>query len=121
MNLEINITKEILTRSAKCTVKDIHLNCAIALAIQEIFPQASVGVGEIFLFRSPNVALQTAMMSLPIEAINFIYEFDGSTAKERIQMKPFKFNIDIPQQVIDEINIDEITEIIKNSSTLEMV
>lgn len=121
MKLKINITQDILERSKMCGLikgqKSISTNCAIALAIRDIFPQSSVG-HDIHVYEITGDILT---IDLPEEAVNFIANFDRFTSKERVKMQPFSFEIDIPQEIIDTINIDEVKEVLKDHKTLELI
>ena len=50
-------------------------------------------------------------------------EFDGHSHKPtgRLRMRPMSFVITVPEKVIEKIGIEEITELLKESKTLELV
>ena len=56
-------------------------------------------------------------MSLPLIAQQFIKLFDGFylTPNLRLLLPEFEFTIDVPNEVINAINIDEIKELISSS------
>lgn len=117
MKLKINITKEVLKKSMWCGTGEmewcfITKSCAIALAICNVFPNASVIPGKI------NLIGTGISIKLPNEATKFIETFDSlrNTPEERLNLPEFSFEIEVPESVIDQINIDDI----KNSNTLEL-
>lgn len=128
-NLTIKVTKNILKKSAMCG-KENYVNvpskCAIALAVRDIFPHALVGGTVIIPFAegytSPKFAERNGKLtiSLPMKAQIFISKFDDKTPEERINSEEFSFDIDIPDEVINQINIDEVLHLLKNHETLEL-
>lgn len=124
MKITIKVTKEILEKSKMCSNGDeVGENCAIALAVRDIFPNAFVGGTWI----SPaGTSGFSAPISLPVEAQRFIWWFDmlGKDKENghrlRPQMTPIQFDVDIPESIVDSIGIEEITEIINKSETLEL-
>jgi hypothetical protein len=120
MKLKIKVTKKILKASKNCGKDECDLigtSCAIALAIIEIFPKAWVGTQDISI---PGPSSNT-IAQLPIKAIRFIYDFDRATVEERVKMPELEFEIELTDFALSLINIDEITEVLKNSETLELV
>ncbi len=120
MKLKIKVTKEILERSMWCATsvadeKSAMGNCAIALACREIFPKCRVGFTRIFI--------GPFKISIPESACDLIYEFDKLSRKplKRLLMEPLEFEVDLPDALIERINIDEVREILKESETLELV
>lgn len=127
MKLKIKVTKEILERSKFCgteeTIKNlidhIQTNCAVALAVREIFPKCYV---KTYTITEHFVKEMSAWeIPLPEEVSSFIEAFDSLEPEQRVQMTPFEFEIPIPQEVIDSISIEGIKELIKDSKTLELV
>lgn len=117
MKLKIKVTKEVLRKSMFCGTAmaesaSISDNCAIALAVRDIFPFAQVTPWSI----KTNCRLP-AIISLPENAKEFIYEFDELSPAKRLLLPELEFEIDLPQEVIDAINIDDIVK----SETLELV
>jgi|GEM_PF-5482904 hypothetical protein len=68
MRLKIKVTKEVLRKSAYCTGRAWE-NCAISVAICDVFPIADVMNEEIRIGGLPYI-------SLPQKARDFILEFD---------------------------------------------
>lgn len=118
MKLKIKVTKDVLRESMWCgtpmaksaTISD---NCAIALAVRDIFPLAQVTPFNI----KTNTGNLHPLIYLPGNAKDFIREFDDLNPDERILLPELEFEIDLPQAVIDAINIDDIVK----SETLELI
>lgn len=115
MNLLIKITKQVLETSSRCHYS-ISSNCAIAVAIRELLPDAIVGLNAIIPF---GVATGD-LIPLPDMAKDFIMDFDSKQPEERRRMQPIEFEIDIPDSVIDQLQISEVTTLIEESLTLEL-
>jgi len=113
MKILIKVTKEVLKRSMFCSGTSINENCAIALAVRDLFPRATVGASFI-----NSLAEQ---IELPDSAIRFIYKFDSKTPDQRLQMHPLSFEVDVPDSVINEVGISEAYRILSESKTLELV
>lgn len=114
--LRITVTKEILEKSKNCRPEfafAVH-NCAIALAVRDIFPTAEVNYDFIGI-----EGLET--IPLPEAAIDFIEKFDDANSLEREKMDPISFEIEIPDSVINQINIDELKPLLENHPTLQLV
>lgn len=115
--LKIKITKEILYKSRFCSSMPWE-NCAISLAIRDILPNAAVCSKHIY---PHGYEKETDKIRLPRIAKNFIREFDVSSVFIRENMPEIEFEIDIPDSVIERINIDEIKSLLVNHPTLEFV
>lgn len=128
IKLEILITQDILNRSANC-ISNVGQNCAIGLAIFEIFGHRSnVDSHEIVILNQNlyegDLILKSKLMAqipLPNKAQEFIDEFDKSLPHQRKLMTPFSFEIEIPENVIEMINIDEIYKVLETSTCLKLV
>jgi hypothetical protein len=122
MKLRIKVTKDILEKSKMCggeSSNRIGENCAIALAVRDIFPNAYVDSRKIHALGYCEDF--EAIIYLPQEARDFIDEFDGSTAEGRVKLDPIDFEIELTSTIISKINIDQAKEAIKNSKTLELI
>ena len=122
MKLKIKVTKEILERSMWCSTdaanegeKGVMGNCAIAVACREIFPKCFVN--------SDTISTGSFIIPLPYIAMNLIDEFDNLSHRplKRLLMQPLEFEVELPDKLIDSIDIDEVREILKESETLELV
>lgn len=120
MKVKIHVTKEILERSKMCGYHDrqeVPFNCAVALAVHDIFKGARVS--HYFIHPFGDVHMGHAI-ELPDEATQFIFEFDKASYSERTTMKPISFEVDIHDSVIETIGISEAKEIIEKSKTLTL-
>lgn len=125
MKLTIKITKDVLQRSMMCCVENplpAGTNCAVALAVRDVFPAAGVGYAALYVNANDCLYPPYNAIPLPRKAREFIYEFDRlvSTPQKRLGLPEFSFEIDVPEEVINEIGISEIRQIIENSPTLEL-
>lgn len=124
--LTINITKDVLKEAMYCgTLKSHGLaseSCGIAVAIRKIFPYAAVGMFSFAVDGRVKDPYDIIGIPLPPKAMLFISEFDklASCPHDRLKMGEFSFEVDIPEEVLNEVNIDEIREILKTSKTLEL-
>src|SRR5688572_10299734 len=116
--LKITVTKEILEKSKDCGYGGgpTPYNCAVALAVRDIFPRACVGGN----FWSPDQCVFDSYI-LPAEAIGIINKFDLTEPDDRPNITPISFEIEIPDEVISQINIDEIRSLLINHQNLELV
>jgi hypothetical protein len=121
IQFKIKITKDIIDQSKNCGAEsDIYKmgrNCAIACALQDIFPEVYVTNFFIFPFGIDNNEETDLKIALPVIAQQFIKLFDGFrvTPNLRLLLPEFEFTIDIPAEVINAINIDEIKELTTDS------
>ena len=127
IQLKIRIIKEIINQSKNCGVEsDIHetgRNCAIAVALQDIFHEVYVTNYYIFPFGIDNTATTDLKITLPVIAQQFIKLFDGFrvTPNLRLLLPEFEFTIDIPPEVINAINIDEVKELTGNRKSRSVI
>lgn len=142
MKLKINITKEILRRSMYCGVAKHNLpenvqhnyetengvsqNCAIALAVRDVFPNADVGT-ETLCFDSDSYVdkkIEYYSCNLPVMAINFIQQFDRMKSvdcEDRLDMEEFSFEIKVPEGLINQIGIEDYKNYVREAEVLELV
>lgn len=124
--LQITVTKDILDKSKNCISFDGR-NCAISLAIRDIFPDAFVAEAEVAFLKSDWAEHDDLCITfsyaypLPIGAQNFIRFFDRCSTYERVKIIPFSFEIEIPDRVLESINIEEIKPLLENHPTLKLV
>ena len=117
MKLKIKITKDVLKRSMYCGTdgdeSKIESNCAVALAVRDIFPTAEVGHFFITIRRFEG------RINIPHCQYGFINKFDylRNIPEERLNLTPFDFTVEVPDELISLINIDDIIK----SETLELV
>jgi len=114
VQFKIKITKELLELSRDCGQNEIEIvgkNCAIALALKDIFPEVFVSGYYIHPFGSEkDNKLAELEIPLPKIAQDFVRLFDSlcSIPGVRLMIPEFEFEISIPDEIINEINIDEV-------------
>ena len=124
LQLKIAITKEIIEQCKNCGNEneehDIGNNCAVAFALMDIFPSVYVTNYYIFPFGIEYEKEQNLKIPLPVIAQQFIKLFDGFrlTPKLRLLLPEFEFTIDVHDELIEQINIDEVRELIKEGINL---
>jgi hypothetical protein len=115
----IRITKEIIEHCKNCGTEngtqDIGRNCAVAVALKDIFPDVYVTNYYIFPFGIDIEKGKDIKITMPVIAQQFVKLFDGFnlTPKLRLLIPEFEFSINITDEVIDQINIDEVRELIR--------
>ena len=112
---KIKVTKEILELSKECGAHNdfdtIGKNCAIAIALKDIFPEVVVTDYYIYPFGIDNKnKLDDLRIVMPKIAQDFVKIFDSLSAihKLRLLLPEFEFEISIPDEIISQINIDEV-------------
>lgn len=130
VKLRISVTKEILEKSKNCgkSISSKLENCAVALAVRDIFPHALVyQTGIVCDARGLKVNIKLTDppidIMFPIPVIFYIKSFDefDNNPEARIQMKEISFEVDVPDYVLDRINIDELKPLLVNHPTLELI
>lgn len=117
MKIKIKVTKEILEASSMCGTLGAAApasNCAIALAVRDIFPEARVLYYNIYPWA------HIAAIHFPHDMNGFIRAFDLMSPSTRRGLIPFQFEIDVPEAVIETIGLSEVHRILKDSKTLEL-
>jgi len=120
--LKIKVTKDILERSKWCTNKGSNsagYSCAISLAVRDIFPDAFVGGNRIYANGLEAEKLKT--IELPQKAQIFITEFDTTMPVRRPLMPEIEFEVEVPDEVLEDIDIEEVKKVLENHPTLELV
>ena len=121
VQFKIRITKEIIEHCKNCGTEngtqDIGRNCAVAFALRDIFPDVYVTNYYIFPFGIDYEKGKDIKITMPVITQQFIKLFDGFylTPNLRLLLPEFEFTINIPDEAIDLINIDEVSELIKSS------
>ena len=116
---KIAITKEVIAQCINCGIEGdnrlVENNCAIAMALSDIFPEVYVTNRYIFPFGIDHE--KKLQMPIPIIAQQFIKLFDGFrlTPRLRLLLPEFEFTIDIPDEIIDQINIEDVRFLIENA------
>ena len=125
VQFKIRITKEIIERCKDCgtegNIRDIGNNCAVAFALKDIFPDVYVTDCYIFPFGIDSQKGKDIKILLPVIAQQFIKLFDGFYLMPnlRTSLPEFEFIINIPAEVLDLINIDEVTTLIEGNKKME--
>ena len=129
--LKIKVTKQILEESKYCGMN--MQSCAVARAVRDIFPNASVHFKHIFPFGTLEFSHESnvdkivkklgvgGVINLPEDATDFIRQFDSCPNICRSSLPEIEFEISIPDEVIEKININEITPLLQNHPTLELI
>ena len=111
---KIAVTKDIIRKCRNCgnDMYSVEKNCAIAHALIHIFPNIYVTNYFIFPFGIHFERDKNVKILLPPVAQQFIKLFDGLrlTPELRLLLPEFEFTIDLPDEVIEQVNIDEIKE-----------
>ena len=121
---KIVISKAIIEQSKYCgTNNDVHTvgsNCAIATVLADFFPDVYVTGYHIFPYGMKHSNEPGLSIPLPLVAKQFIKLFDGFylTPKLRLLLPEFEFIIDIPDEVIEQINIDEVKALIAGGNKI---
>lgn len=127
MKLTVKITKEILKESMMCGTDDCFIaeNCAVTKAIKDFFPLAKTEEREVFPFWRHQDTLRATSntIRLPRIATDFIIDFDSLSRdpEQRLLLPEFSFEIDVPDEVINQIGLKEVEKILSESKTLSMV
>ena len=145
MKIKIHITKEVLYMTRFCNYTPIEneeffsnpntprrfndpilrssANCAIAYAINKIFPYAIAASKQVILTAYyPSCVLEKDICTpLPYSATLFIGVFDGAKPSERVKLTPFSFEITIPDEYLKLVDISEVNKQLSLSETVEIV
>lgn len=123
--IKIKVDKSVLEKSKNCGALMCTTNCAVAVAMREIFPTARVNNVAIGYYRNEEDGKGydfIGISTLPIEARAFINLFDRTPVNERIHLPETEFEINVPDEVIDQIKIKgDLEEIFAQSSTMSLV
>lgn len=109
MKLKIQVTKQHIKDAMFCGDNNgqISTNCAVALACRGVFPHCRVRPISITpFFGNDYTSLGTII--LPTEVTKFINNFDELAPEQRLQLPELTFTIDIPDSVIDRIDISAV-------------
>jgi hypothetical protein len=116
VQFKIKVTKDILELSKECGVHEdaatIGKNCAIALTLKDLFPNVFVSGDDIFPFgKEDKNPSHNITIPMPKIARDFVKVFDSLSAIHnlRLRLPEFEFAIDIPDEIISEIDIEEVT------------
>lgn len=129
MKILVKVTKEILSKAKLCGLVPgrVGENCAIALAIRDLFEHAWVSRYDIVIYdRDQWVdtgAIELLRMRLPDGARRFILEFDGHIIdpERRENMSTYSFEINVPDSFLEQIGLEEVKKILSVSESLEYI
>jgi hypothetical protein len=120
VKLKIKVTKAVLNESKNCGIlnggKPMATNCAIAVAVRDIFPNAIVTKSSIGLFGFDREIIENDQKTM-----DFITKFDSSFPEQRPSLPEFEFEMSIPDSVIEEIDIEELKPLLENHPTLHLI
>jgi hypothetical protein len=128
-NIRVNITKDVLRDSMFC-ISEFGQTCAIATVIIEIFGNmAYVGKDYIYIVRDGDHSqsqfgiISDCYIDLPPVAKNFILDFDAlkNDPEARLNMPEISFEISIPDEVIELIDINEVHRVLAESKTMSLI
>lgn len=118
MKLKIKVTKDILEKSKSCQHKPT--SCAVANSVRDIFPDVSV-LGPYMYVTSAEFGPREKII-LPENVASYIATFDTyKSDEERAAMPEIEFEIEIPEEIINSINIDELRPLLDCHKNLEIV
>lgn len=128
IRLKIKVTKDVIKRAMWCGTNNsegrVFTNCAIALAIRDLFPDfvvGNVGEDELVIAAPETMYSYSTVCALPDIAKRFIDAFDWLlyTPEKRLELDPIEFEVDIPEKYFPEIS--EVHKILANCQTMELV
>lgn len=120
VKIKVKVTREILEHTQMCGIKSIMENCAIAVALRDVFGKVQVGEDQVD-FLTNTSAIPYATTDLPDEARIFIERFDRSIPERRVMMPELEFEIDVPDVVINRMgNMGEVKKLISSSKTVKL-
>lgn len=99
--------------------KGYRVNCLVAQAVRELFPNAGVGF-HIIDTHIEGMEFKDRIIDLPHHVTERIRLLD----ERRItgyQPVPFEFEIDVPMNIIDSISIGQAYKVLSESPTLEFI
>ena len=127
VEFKIRITKEVIEHCKYCGAEnnehELNRNCAVAIALKDIFPDVYVTNYYIFPFGIDTEERGNIKITMPLIAQQFIKLFDGFclTPNLRLLLPEFEFVINIPDEAIDHINIAEIKDFVNESKTRRLI
>ena len=111
----IMVTKDIIKKCKNCGI-ELHVaerNCAVAIALRDIFPNVYVTNCSIYPFGINFKNATEIKIPLPVIAQQFIKLFDGFShiPQLRLSLPEFEFCVEIPDDVIEQIDIEEVRQL----------
>jgi len=132
IKLKVKVTKEILKESMMCGCfsPKVASNCAVALAVREIFPEAKVACNIFYPFRPTKRArtvkdLTTRVITSTHDGEEFIRQFDNlkCAPEKRLELPETVVTLDITDEIIDHLStmIPNYEEVVNAQPNLELV
>lgn len=124
MKILVTITQDIIDKSRWCGHDPsicVSSNCALAVAINELVPNAQVKTHRIRFFDSFNQCIGFAENSNKM--IFFIETFDLTTAHNRDKFIGTELLVEIPHEVIEywyQGAVDKVNKILNKSKSLKL-
>lgn len=118
MKVTVKITKKVLKQSMNCgggNDSDVQTNCAVALAVRDIFPQVKVQCNYYQPFGN--------QINANHNGESFIKEFDKlvDSPKERLKLPETIIELQITEEILSELNKkNNWQEIVNNSENLTL-
>lgn len=122
VNIRVKVTKEIIT-NPECG-RMAAQGCLIWWAIKDLFESVYVSKEYILVCLNKPIGLQEPQgirIYLPGNARKLMYLFDKLHERERSRLKEIEFEIPIPDEIIEQIDIEALRPLLKNHPTLELV
>jgi hypothetical protein len=116
VKLKIKITKDIVLSSQRCHGS----RCAFANAVRDILPDAWISEIAITPFHFSATLRDSSKFALTEEMSGFIYWFDQATLEEKEAFTEKEFELEIPDWVIDKIDIESIRSLLQNHPVLTL-
>lgn len=129
MKLEVKITKEIYEQSMMCGTsskitkeRPIAQNCAVALAVREIFPKAEVISYSYVPFGSAIKNKQGMRITAKHDGMELIRQFDSlaSDPEKRLELPETIITLQITDEILEHMPL-EWENIVEKSELLELV
>jgi hypothetical protein len=114
VKLKIKITRDIVLSSKHCH----GTQCAFANAVRDILPNAWISSFTIYPFSE--ISNDTRKFDLSKEMSEFVFWFDIANQDEKEMFTEKEFELEIPDWVIDEIDIESIRPLLQNHPTLTL-
>jgi len=130
MKIKIHVTKEIYRKAMMCGTQkrydsSVPTSCAIALAVREVAPKAFItnsGISWLGIDRATGLDIgEFSRMPNFVNRMVSIFDALCDEPEERIMLPEFSFEVDFPDELIEEIGLDEVKAILAKSETLEFV
>ena len=120
IKLQVKVTKEILRESMYCN-QQYHNNCAIAIAIKEIFPKSETYGESVFILGSDSEVYPIMGLEAKHDGKEFIEKFDKSNPQKRSLMPETIVTLDITDEILEKINLEDMSNMVSKIEHLELI